>query len=66
MEDNNHILFPMVMRVFAKTIAQDLVSVQPMTSPLKFKTQREIEIEKRREKIMKLKEKLEQMKSGIL
>ena len=63
MENNNHILFPIVMRISAKTIASDLIPVQPMSSP--FKTKREIEIEKRQEKIMKLKEKLEQMRNGI-
>ena len=65
MENNNHILFPIVMRISSKTIASDLIPVQPMSSPFKFKTKREIEIEKRQEKIMKLKEKLEQMRNGI-
>lgn len=31
--DNIHIRFPIVQRVFAKTIAQDLVAVQPMSMP---------------------------------
>ena len=55
-----NVIFPMVMRVFSKTIAQDLIPVRPMDG----KTEREREIEKREKKINRILDKIRKGKSN--